>query len=398
MASIKAYFTKSNIITYLIFFVFLIELFATLYLEYSPYTSTRLVGFYKLLLIIALLFFFNIKKLEKKSLVIVSCLIIIVLTNQFLFNPIFFDNTKSNFLSGSIYYSYRFLYCFIFIIMFTSIKDFTIISSKVLKLVEYLLFINVFLIIIGNVSDSDLLASYSRSTRFGSDGIFNKVNESSYLYIIYISSLYYNFINNKGGLIKLIFIVIISFLIGTKTIILYLVLLLSLHIFLVSSINKYVKFVLGLLALITVFYFKKIAIFYFKLIPFWSNLLNDYSITSLLFSKRDYLLKNNLEYVDLNWTPINYLIGGAYYSEKFRITQMDGPDLFLFFGALGVLLYLLFFYKNYFIYKEVVFNIMIVLILICGILSGGFFLSVVAMIYLYLLSTKIRNKEKFNLS
>ncbi|QCE41145.1 hypothetical protein [Psychroserpens sp. NJDZ02] len=393
MSSLKSVLNKECGIVFLIFFLFFIELFATIYLEYSLSTSTRLVGGYKILFLFTIFFVVKLKKLDKSSFVVLICLASLFVINQFLLNPILYKTIDVSFLKGSVYYAYRFLYIFIFILIFKTTTNYVLIAKKVLKLIEYLLFFNAFLILIGFVTDLDLLASYARSPRFGSDGVFNKVNETSYLYIIYIISLYYKYIKKRKGLGKLLFIIIVSFFLGTKTVILFLVLILGVHIFLVSSINKIIKGFVATVAIVGAFLFEEIARFYFKLIPFWNNLLDQYSITSLLFSKRDYLLKDNLEYVGLNWDFINYWIGGAFYTEDFRITQMDGPDLLLFFGVVGVLLYLWLFYRHYLVAGNLIYNSLIMAVLICGLLSGGFFLSVMAMIYLFLLSTMIGEKN-----
>jgi len=352
------------------------------------------VGFYKVAFLALILLFLKPKKTESTTLKTLLILSFLFSVNQFLISPIFNENLKFNFLRGSIYYAYRFLYVFIFILVFSTLKDYKKITLKVLKFIEYLLFFNAFLILMGFLWDINLLASYPNSSRYGSDGLFNKVNESTYLYIIYIASLYFNYLNYKKGLAKLIFIILISFLIGTKTIILFLVLLFMAHVFFAANTNKFLKFLMGLITIIGIFFFNKIAEIYFKLIPFWNKVLENHDVTTLLFSKRDYLLKDNIEYINSNWGVLNFLIGGPYYSENFKITQMDGPDLFLFFGVIGFLLYLFLFFKHYFISNNLVYNLITLSILVCGLLSGGLFLSVMAMIYLYMLKVCLEKSSR----
>lgn len=393
MNRLYTYISNKGLI-FIISFIFLIEFLATLYLAYTPNSSTRIVGIYKVIFIIILAFYIKPTKLNKYHLYLLIIPLLLFLINQFLLNPILKENLHSNILNGSIYYCYRFVYIFIFIIIFDTIENRIKISINTLKIIEYLLFLNAFLIVIGSFFDIELLASYSNSKRFGSDGLFNKVNEVSYLYMIYIGSLYLNYIRSKSGFLKLLFIVFISFLLGTKTIILFLSLLLIGHIFIVSNINRKLKLIMGLILTFIIIFFKKIALIYFKIVPFWNKLLDDYSITSLLFSKRDLLLERNLNYIDNNWQLINYFIGGPYYTSNFNITQMDGPDLFLFFGFVGLIVYLILFFKAFLIKEEnLIYNLLLFIIFICGILSGGFLLSVMATVYLYLLKIKMQNRH-----
>ncbi|WP_304141502.1 hypothetical protein [Mesoflavibacter zeaxanthinifaciens] len=393
MNKIFTYISNNSLIL-LISLIFLIEFLATLYLGFTLNPKTRLVGIYKVIFIILLGFYFRPSKLNKYYLYLLIVPLLLFLINQFLLNPILKENLKSNIFKGSIYYCYKFIYIFVFIIIFNTIENRKIVAIKSLKIIEYILFLNAFLIVIGSFLDIELLASYSNSNRFGSDGLFNKVNEVSYLYMIYIGSLYLNYIRSKSGLLKLIFIVFISFLLGTKTIILFLALLLIGHIFIVANVNRKLKLIMGLILTFIIIYFKKIALFYFKIVPFWNKLLDDYSIISLLFSKRDLLLEKNLNYIDNNWQNLNYLIGGSYYTSKFEITQMDGPDLFLFFGLVGLIVYLILFFKVFLIREEkIIYNLVLFIIFICGILSGGLLLSVMATVYLYLLKIKMQNRN-----
>ncbi|RZN84177.1 MAG: hypothetical protein EVB12_00640 [Winogradskyella sp.] len=394
MHNIKRYLSKNNFVVGLIILVFILEFIATVYLEFSSNSKTRFVGIYKILFLLIIFFFSKLQKLKKIDLILLLSLVLITVLNQFFFSPIFFENLEFNLLKGSIYYVFRYLYIFIFIMIFINVKDYKIVALKALKIIEFLLIINAFLILVGSVFDINLLASYPNSIRFGSDGLFNKVNETSYLYMIYILSLYYNYLLKKKNILKLIFIILISLLIGTKTIILFLALLLTFHIIFVVKINKYIKFFFGVSALLFVVFFKKIAELYFSQIKFWNILLEEHNVTSLLFSKRDYLLKNNLEYIDSNWNFINFLIGGSYYDKNFEKTQMDGPDLFIFFGLIGLIVYAYLFSKNYFSNNNYIYNVGLVIILICAIISGGLFLSVMPMIYIYMLKVSLEKSSR----
>jgi hypothetical protein len=131
----------------------------------------------------------------------------------------------------------------------------------------------------------------------------------------------------------------------------------------------------------------------FNLFPFWDKLQEEYGLLTLLLSKRDILLNHAIGYVNENWTIINYLIGGPYYSKNFILSQMDGPDLFLFFGLLGTIIYGIICY-NIFFKKNKIINGLTIIIIICGMLAGALLMSPVSMIFLFLVTFTLYNTEK----
>lgn len=133
MSSLKSVLNKEAGIVFLIFFLFFIELFATIYLEYSLSTSTRLVGGYKIFFLFTILFVVKLKKLDKCSFVVLICLASLFVINQFLLNPILYDTIDVSFLKGSIYYAYRFFYIFIFILIFKTTTNYVLIAKKSFK-------------------------------------------------------------------------------------------------------------------------------------------------------------------------------------------------------------------------------------------------------------------------
>lgn len=133
--------------------------------------------------------------------------------------------------------------------------------------------------------------------------------------------------------------------------------------------------------------------FLFDLFPFWDKLQQKHGLLTLLLSKRDILLYSALDYVTNNWNILNYLIGGAYYSDSFAITQMDGPDLFIFFGLLGTIIYGLMFYIIFF-KKNIIINGLTIIILICGFLAGALLMSPMSMIFLFLVNYTLFKTNK----
>lgn len=381
---------------FFVFFIaglFFVEFLFTLYTSYVGDNYVRYVGLYKLLFELFLIISIPFNKRPK---IIFYGLLVIITTyiiNQIV-NPIFFDDIFHNFSKGSFYFLNRFLYVFIFILAFLGIKNKIEVAKVSVKIIEHILFINIFFMIFGVISNIEFFTSYPQSPlRFGSDGLFNKVNEVSYLYIIYILALYYRHIKKGEVIWKFIFVSLASLLLGTKTVILFLGLLFLFHFLFVSKYKK--KFLIFVLPcfFVSVYYFKDIVSFIFNLSPFWSNLLNKYSLFSLVFSTRDLLVISNYHYVLENWSFINYLIGGPFYTESFTRTRMDIVDLLLHFGLISTIIYLFIIFKYFFYKNKNILNALSALLIFCGFLGGGLFLRVSAIVYMFLAFYVLNNQE-----
>lgn len=385
---------KENLLIFFVIGLFLIEFVTTAYTYFLELKTVRIVGVYKLVFQCFLLSIISYKKIPKNIYYPLLLLISIFIVNQII-NPLILQNFDFQVLRGSIYYLDRFIFIFIFILVFiTTIKN-TEIINRTLKYIEFILIINAFFIIIGVVTEIDFFDSYSGSSvRFGSDGLFNKVNEVSFIYMIYITHLYLQYLKEKSKLPLLVFITFSSLLLGTKTVFLFLFLLLVFHfVYFLGKKQHWIRFVSVGLLLIVIVFFKQITSTYFYLFTFWKDLSNQYDLITLLFSKRDLLFLKNVEYVESSWYGINYFIGGPFYTEKFRLTQMDGPDLYLFFGLIGVLLYFYLCSKLFFEQKNKIKNSVISIVFICGLFGGALLMSVVSLIYLYLVSKSLEKNN-----
>ncbi|MEM9685593.1 MAG: hypothetical protein AAF934_01555 [Bacteroidota bacterium] len=375
---------KSTLLLILITGLFVIEFLATIYLHYSNANTTRMVGVYKLILELFLFLTISPKHFFGKIQYSIVFLIVIYLANQLL-NPSLLSNLEFHLTKGSIYYLNKYIFIFIFILSFSSLENPQKTAQSLLKIIEYALFINIILMIFGVVSDIGLFRSYPKpSDRFGSDGMFNKVNETSYFYIILMAHTYYKIICGKEKIYKLIIIIVAGLLLGTKAILFFLGLLLLLHFVFVSRIKRLFRIALIPMLVLGILFFETSISFLFELSPFWSNLKPHYSLTTLLFSTRDMLLIDNLTYISQNWGFINYWIGGPYYTLDFFNIEMDLPDLILFFGTIGTIVYLSLLKIIYFKNNSFLVNSLLLLVILTGFLAGGMFLSVMTMIYLYL--------------
>ncbi len=382
---------KANILLLFITGLFLVEFFTTLYIYYSTANTTRIVGVYKLVFELFLFALIPFKSASKKIMLAVLFITITYLINQLL-NPLFFENLNYHLTKGSLYYLNRFIFIFIFILAFSSLKNGVATAKTIVKVIEHILFINAIILILGAVFSIPILTSYPQSpARFGSDGLFSMVNAVSYLYSIYILTLYYKYIKGKGKLWKLLFIIASCFFIGTKTIVLFIGLLVLFHLLFVSVHKKKFRlvFIPGIL-LVTVF-LNKILTYLFNLSPFWRQLGEDYSLLTLVFSTRDLSVIANYNYVLEHWTTLNYLIGGPFYTMSFRRALMDSIDLLLHFGILSSAVYMYLIVRHFFKKNTIILNYLVAFVIFCGFLAGGLFLRILPVIYLYLAVTVLQS-------
>ncbi len=274
---------------------------------------------------------------------------------------------------------------------FLSWENAKVIGVKLVNGIEKILIFNTFFIVIGFLFEIKVFKSYHfASARFGYDGLFNKVNEVSYFYIIFIANLYYQYIKTNKRLLLLLYIVGVSLLLGTKTILLFLGLLLLFHIVCIAKQAKTYRYVIAVPMLLGITYFKEIMQYGFGLFPFWKKLSEQYSLTTMLFSTRDLGFYRILDYFKEFWNGINYGIGGAYYTLNFHRSEMDGLDVFIFFGLFGTFLYLYLLATHFFEKKNVLRNGLMAIVFISGFLGGGLLLSMLAIVYLYLSSIQMQ--------
>lgn len=377
---------RNNFVITLIICLFIIELAPTLLRFQGYFATTRIVGIYKIIFQLAILFLIDYRKLNKR-LAYLIIMLSSIFTLGLVLNPLLKTEFNWLLLKGSIYYFDRYIFIFLFALMIYSRKDKSIIISKSLKYIEYILIANAVLMVLGFLFDLKIFESYITSSRFGYDGIFNKVNEVSCIYSIYLIYLYYCvFITKTKHWSLLLTIALISLLLGTKTILLLFSLLFVFHFFFVIKNNKPLKIIVLVLLSAFIYFFEKIINFLFGLFPFWDQLQKKYGLLTLLLSKRDILLNDTINYVSQKWNGINYIIGGGYYTKSFAISQMDGPDLFFFFGGLGVIIYFLMFGMVFLKKNNTILNGLIIIVLISGLLSGGLLMSGMSMVLLFLVS------------
>lgn len=243
-----------------------------------------------------------------------------------------FLNSYNSFRLSNLFCFIKYLYPFVFIGVFSLVKNKEEIISRYFSIVEKVLIVNAVCVFFGFLFSIDFLQSYIHTSRFGYSGLL-EAGFFEYSLIIVISRRVFL---NKTDLIFML-LSLVSLFIGTKAMILFFIVLLfyylyeKRHLKLLMCYSGFLFFVL--------FFFKTIVDFFIKLFPFWNSVLNKYGYIGLLSSTRNWNVQNSLEYIRINGTLKNLFVGGLDFSKSG--VEMDFVDLFLFFGVIGFVLYLL---------------------------------------------------------
>jgi len=372
---------KAKKLTELIFYLVIIFDFITKIIIIYDFDVFQRYSFIPKAIIYISLFTFLISKFSGKKLiyiVIFFCLLIISFT-CFL---ILFKSTPIEDIKLQLYLQLLYSYVFILGTFYAVInKEFkTAIVSGLKKGVINVGLINSVVIIIALLTKLELFKSYPFSDRFGFNGIFLKTSEASYFYILVISLLFFEFKNNKhnkNNKYLLVLFLIVSPLLGTKIIWLFLFLFFSL---------QFKKTAIAMTTLLTLSYiaFKdKMNLFLIAILPYGLELNDQRGMLTVLTSTRDLLLKNTLKFINQNWEFYNYLFGGNRY--KSLKVELEIFDLFSVFGIVGLL---------FFIYylKKRIFNKLLnhqkgilLIIITCVFVAGNFFKSFMCISLLFLI-------------
>ncbi len=207
---------------------------------------------------------------------------------------------------------------------------------------EYILIFNGALIFLGFVFEISLFNSYKYG-RWGYNGLFINTSTSSYIYAI---AIFYFLLKLKEKFLKSwmsLFIIVCSLFTGTKIVYVALFGALLLFLFLYNNLNRKQRNAV-LLSLLTLFLALGY-IFFFQL-GIFNEIRQEQGILSAILSSRDELFLNEtIPYMQEHWHWPNYLFGGI--SDLALRSQMGFIDLFLFWGSIGGILYLILFYKTF---------------------------------------------------
>lgn len=254
---------------------------------------------------------------------------------------------KINLDSFDFFLQYNFFFSlFLLYNVLTANKEAFKLFYKGFKMFIYL---NLLFIIIGMIFDIEFFKTYNR--RFGYNGLIISQMQST---VVYISALVLS-ISKKDNVF--IFIAFISgLLVGTKAILFaYLLIILYLIFFRKKSFfNKRISIVLVIFLLFTVYLLFTSSTFI--------KIYEERGILSSIFSFRNELLYESLDYIKNHFNILNLIIGG--YSLTDLRTELDFYDIFLFYGLFGLITIFSYLYSiNNYIeknsYKKVYFYILI---------------------------------------
>jgi hypothetical protein len=302
----------------------------------------------------------NFKK-RRKIFIYTGFLFLVFIVGNFKWDLNVISNSYKSALGINFFYFVKYLYPFFFIGVFSLIKDRQETISRYFEIVETALIINIIFVVSGFIFSIDFFQSYMRSSRFGYSGLMEFVFFQDLLIIVISRRLFLDKVD-----LKFVILSIASLFIGTKAIILFFVILIFYYLLEKGKI-KLLFLYSGILISALVF-MKPIVDFFAKLFPFWQPLLDKYGYLTLLTSTRDWNIQKTIGYIELNSNLKNLFVGIGEFSKY--LVEMDFIDLFLFFGIIGGVIYMMFLSrlinKNYHLIPFII-----------GFFSGNFLFSTI---------------------
>lgn len=270
-------------------------------------------------------------------------------------------------------------YCYLPVLtitFFLNTSKHQIISFNI-KTLKIAAIINAPLILSNLVIKLNLFSSYPFTDRFGSNGLLLTASTASYFYIFLILILYYEYQKDKTNAkaLYLFFQIGVSILVGTKTIWFFLLMVMLIHFCVILSKPYRYFFRAGVISIfvLSIFLKEKIELFIVGLFNFGEEIYKEYGIVSVLTSTRDLFLYDAINHVKEQGTIFNYFVGGINVM-KHRV-EFEFVNLFLFFGIIGSLVYVLIL-KNIFLQKSTKLKLwMFFAVILTASLAGGFLYS-----------------------
>lgn len=278
-----------------------------------------------------------------------------------------------------IIYGVRYIYFILLIWFYKKYCNKNI--SQVISFFDKLMFINSILIVLGAVFSLSLFRTYLGS-RFGFNGFFNMISDSSYVYALYIL-IHIIEKNKKKGLILWINILVAS-LTGTKVAVFFVLFFILKQLYDHNKLFLF-KALTSIIIITIIFYKRAIDLLCFIAYEHCKVYNIEGFLASISSSRFSNLIKNFNLYLE---SPFSELL---FHNSKFidlRV-EMEFFDLILFWGYLGALIYLIIFYtiiRSLILKteKRVVFVVLIFVSLFAGKLLTNFIASI--FVYLYLMS------------
>ncbi len=299
------------------------------YSDFSFYRVSLIVRIVYEVIFFAIIFIF-LNRSRSQFLILFSIAVVVFMVGQLLF-------------SLKVGYKYDYLenlsnfnkYFFSIIIYFSiyKLRYNQLLLERILKVFEWLVLINALAAIFGFIFSINWLRTYPQLYRNGYSGFFFAQNEATLFYFLAVSYFYYKHFIQKAKSSSFYLIIISSLLLGTKSIYLFLALLLFFH-FLSNS--KLTSKVLVALFGIAIYH---IGGWFFgtesgqHLLAYFTSKAADVGWLSMLLSSRNETVITKGSELLSNWSFLNYIVGGQ--DQNQYLIEMDLIDLFFFFGLGG---------------------------------------------------------------
>lgn len=324
-------------------------------------------------------------KTYKNSLLFLTTMTVIFFIGQLSFNNFLLG---PNIVENCIYFG---RYLFVFVVLLFLMNNQNSLTARFYKVYEYIVIINSIIVIITIVFDLPIFKTYYH--RFGSSGAFMTPSIITYFNAIALTYFLYQFLFKKKKLIELILVSAVCFLTGTKAMIFFFVLS-TIHVILLKKLYTKRNFYLVFLGVGVILFLAKEKIFEFVYENFKPliKVYQERGAFSSLTSLRDVNFKNNfLPVLSEKWTWLNYLFGGTDF-EIYRI-EFEIFDVFLYFGIIGMLLYLIFYFKNVINFSRMnrFGKIQMGILILTALISGNFLNNAPVALYLIIILSVLRN-------
>jgi hypothetical protein len=216
-------------------------------------------------------------------------------------------------------------------------------THKLKSVLEIVFTIHSIIILLSAIFDIEFLKTYPNSQRFGFTSFFNSQNEFSY--VMMAGVVFFTASVSKSSylsFLKLFLFISASLLVGTKAIILF-ILLFYIFLFIKFSKPKIYITIFSLMLIVILIYSNNIILFLKTHYRTLYDLYINEGLVSFISSKRSIYFYEKFSFQNDELDFINYLFGG--YNLKY-VYEMSFFDLLGFFGLFGFTVFILIL-KNY---------------------------------------------------
>ncbi|MGO3182965.1 MAG: hypothetical protein ACTIJ9_09050 [Aequorivita sp.] len=390
---ISRFFTESENLPVLVLVLFFLSELST-----TIAYNTRM-DFYNFSLVVKVLFiafvglnFLKNWKRYKKIFLFFSVMTLVFFIGQWSFNSF---SLGSNFAENLTFFG---RYLFIFILLLFLVDHKKPFTSLFYNVYEKTVIINSFIVILTIVFDLPIFETYYN--RFGSSGAFMTPSMITYFNAFALTYFLFQYLYKRKKLPELILVSLVCFLTGTKALMFFFALTVIHFIFLKKLYKKrnFYLFFLGVIVLLLLAK-DKVSRFIYENFNSLFEVHQDKGILSALTSLRSDNFKNDfIPVVSEKWNILNYLFGGTNF-EIYRV-EFEIFDVFLFFGIIGTLIYLIFYFKNVINFNKMQSfgKVQMGILLLTALISGNFFNNAPIALYLLIVLSVLRNDTFKDLS